>query len=87
MNDTFNAQNEAQPAPAPQQKPQKSRPQYRVWLVQDQPDGKAKWTEICGLWPTQTNAGFKGNLKKPLAATEGRIVVMPVKDEATDKPN
>ena len=54
-----------------------TRPQFRVWLVQETPDGETNWTELCGLWPTKSGKGFKGALKAPLAATEGRIVVLP----------
>lgn len=53
------------------------RPQFRVWLVQQGSDGKPVWTELGGLWPTRKGAGYSGALKGPLAATQGRIVVLP----------
>ena len=54
-----------------------SRPKFRAWLVQDMPEGEAHWTELSGLWPTKSGKGFKGNLVTPLAATEGRFVILP----------
>lgn len=54
-----------------------SRPKFRAWLVQDTPEGEAHWTELSGLWPTKSGKGFKGNLTTPLAATEGRLVILP----------
>lgn len=62
--------------------PKGSRPRFRVWLVQDTPEGEAHWTELSGLWPTKSGKGFKGALSTPIAATEGRIVILP----ATFKP-
>lgn len=53
------------------------RPKFRAWLVQDTPEGEAHWTELSGLWPTKSGKGFKGNLTTPLAATEGRLVILP----------
>jgi hypothetical protein len=89
MTDTFNNQSQHAPQPqaTPEPAPQGSRPLYRVYLVEDQPEGNPKWTELSGLWPTKTGTGFKGNLKTPIAATGGRIIVMPVKNETGDKPN
>lgn len=63
--------------------PKGSRPGFRAWLVQDTPEGEARWTELSGLWPTKSGKGFKGALSTPVAATEGRIVILP----ATYKPN
>ncbi len=60
-----------------EQAPKGSRPKFRAWLVQDTPEGEAHWTELSGLWPTKSGAGFKGTLRTPLAATEGRIVILP----------
>lgn len=54
-----------------------SRPKFRAWLVQDAPEGEAHWTELSGLWRTKSGKGFKGNLTTPLAATEGRLVILP----------
>lgn len=59
-----------------------ARPKFRAWLVQDTPEGEAHWTELSGLWPTKSGTGFKGALRTPLAATEGRLVILP----ATFKP-
>ena len=65
-----------------QERPSGTRPAWRLWLVQDTPEGEAHWTELSGLWPTKSGKGFKGTLRTPLAATTGRIVVLP----ATFKP-
>lgn len=65
-----------------QSKPAGARPKFRAWLVQDTPEGEAHWTELSGLWPTKSGKGFKGALTTPLAATEGRLVILP----ATFKP-
>jgi hypothetical protein len=59
-----------------------SRPKFRAWLVQDTPEGEAHWTELSGLWPTKSGKGFKGNLTTPLAATEGRLVILPASFKA-----
>ena len=61
---------------------QGTRPNFRVWLVQDTPDGQAQWTELSGLWPTKSGNGYKGNLRVPVNAATGRLVVLP----ATYKP-
>ncbi|MEO1324960.1 MAG: hypothetical protein AAFV59_18365 [Pseudomonadota bacterium] len=53
-----------------------TKPMYRVWLVQEEEDGTPKWTEVSGLWPNKADNGFSGKLSKPIAATEGRIVVL-----------
>lgn len=58
------------------------RPQFRAWLVQDGPDGKPVWTELGGLWTTKKGAGYAGTLKAPVAATQGRIVVLPASTAA-----
>jgi hypothetical protein len=58
------------------------RPNFRAWLVQDTEEGEPRWTELSGLWPTKSGAGFKGALRTPLAATTGRLVILP----ATFKP-
>lgn len=51
-------------------------PRFRAWLVQDR-EGKAPlWIEITGLWPTKSGTGYCGQLRKPLAATGGRLVVL-----------
>lgn len=63
--------------PNDQTKSTGSRPKFRAWLVQDTPEGEAHWTELSGLWPTKSGKGFKGNLTTPLAATEGRLVILP----------
>ena len=55
----------------------KTRPNFRAWLVQDTPEGEARWTELSGLWPTKSGAGFKGGLRTPISATTGRIVILP----------
>ncbi|MCB9959697.1 MAG: hypothetical protein H6843_13960 [Rhodospirillaceae bacterium] len=52
------------------------RPQYRVWLVQDAPDGGTDWIELAGLWPTKSGKGFKGKLMNSLAVAGDRIVVL-----------
>jgi len=66
------------------QKPRaKSRPSFRAWLVQDTPEGEARWTELSGLWPTKSGAGFKGNLRTPVSATAGRIVILPASFKPT----
>ncbi len=65
-----------------QEKPSGTRPNFRAWLVQDTPEGEAHWTELSGLWPTKSGKGFKGSLKTPIAATTGRLVILP----ATFKP-
>lgn len=65
-----------------QDKPSGTRPTWRLWLVQDTPEGETRWTELSGLWPTKSGKGFKGALRTPLAAAQGRIVVLP----ATFKP-
>lgn len=57
--------------------PRGSRPSFRAWLVQDTPEGEAHWTELSGLWPTKSGKGFKGALRTPLAATTGRLVILP----------
>ena len=51
----------------------KTRPSFRAWLVQDTPEGEARRTELSGLWPTKSGAGFKGGLRTPVSATTGRI--------------
>ncbi|MFG6554968.1 hypothetical protein [Sulfitobacter sp. 1A16808] len=66
-----------QPKPKEQMQAQPERPRYRAWLVQDTEDGKGAWTEITGLWPTKTGKGFSGSIRKPLAAAEGRLVILP----------
>lgn len=66
-----------QQEPKEQEKPAANRPRYRAWLVQDTEDGKGTWTEITGLWPTKTGKGFSGSIRKPLATTEGRLVILP----------
>ncbi len=55
----------------------KSRPNFRVWLVQDTTEGESRWTELAGLWPTNSGKGFKGGLRTPVSATTGRIIVLP----------
>lgn len=64
-------------------KPAGARPKFRVWLVQDTPEGEPHWTDLAGLWPTKSGKGFKGALSTPIAATEGRLVILP----ATFKPS
>lgn len=61
----------------PAEKSNSSRPKFRAWLVQDTPEGEPHWTELSGLWPTKSGKGFKGALRTPLAATEGRLVILP----------
>ncbi len=55
----------------------RARPTLRVWLVTDKPDGKPEWMELAGLWPTKTGKGYSGALRQPVAATAGRIVILP----------
>jgi hypothetical protein len=57
--------------------PQKSRPNFRVWLVQDISEDESRWTELAGLWPTKSGKGFKGGLRTPVSATAGRIIILP----------
>jgi len=73
-----------------QDKPSGTRPKFRAWLVQDTPEGEAHWTELSGLWPTKSGKAFKGNLRTPIAATEGRLVILPAtfnphSEEKTDE--
>lgn len=64
----------------------RSKPLYRVWVVQDRPDGgKPRWTELSGLWPLKTGKeGYSGRVDTPVALRDGkltgRIVVLPAKD-------
>lgn len=53
------------------------RPRYRAWLVQDGADGSPHWSEVTGLWPTKSGTGFCGSIRKPVAATAGRLVILP----------
>jgi hypothetical protein len=58
------------------------RPIYRAWFVQETEDGKSIWTELSGLWPTNSGKGYRGSLKQPQMLDRGRIVILP----ATSKP-
>ena len=58
-------------------KPLPERPRYRAWLVQDADDGSAVWTEMTGLWPTKSGKGYCGTIRNPIAAAQGRLVVLP----------
>jgi len=55
----------------------KRRPIYRLWLVEDGPEGQPQWTALTGLWRTRKGNGFTGSLTQPLAAPGGRLVVLP----------
>jgi|OM-RGC.v1.032665191 hypothetical protein len=57
--------------------PAKRRPIYRLWLVEDGPEGQPQWTALTGLWRTRKGNGFTGSLTQPVAATGGRLVVLP----------
>jgi hypothetical protein len=65
----------------------RSKPDYRVWLVQDRTDGrKPDWTELAGVWPLKTgNNGYSGRADTPVALREGklmgRIVILPPKEQ------
>lgn len=61
-------------------------PAFRAWLVQDRDGDEPLWIELAGLWPTKSGKGFTGNLKTPMAATTGRIVITPVIKQDGDKP-
>ncbi|WP_157956303.1 hypothetical protein [Acuticoccus yangtzensis] len=60
------------------------RPQFRAYIVREDEDGQAEWTEISGLWPTKSLAGFSGTLQTPIAVTNGRLVIMPATQRSHD---
>lgn len=66
------------PASAPQM------PTHRLFMVQDQPNGKpASWTEITGLWETKNGDGMSGATKFWLTIPPGtRLVAMEAKPAA-----
>lgn len=53
------------------------RPQFRVWLVQDNGDGNPVWTELSGLWPNKSGKGYHGAYRKHPTDLTGRIVILP----------
>jgi hypothetical protein len=54
------------------------KPTHRLWMVQDQPNGKPpSWTEITGLWETKNGDGVSGATKFWLTIPPGtRLVAM-----------
>lgn len=66
------------------QAPLAQKPSHRLWMVQDQPNGKpASWTEITGLWENKNGGGVSGATKFWLTIPPGtRLVAMKVKEGA-----
>lgn len=64
-------------ATSPQADKANERPAFRAFIVQDREGAEPIWTELVGLWPTKSGKGFTGTLRKPIAFTGGRIVVLP----------
>lgn len=56
------------------------RPTNRLWLVQGEGES-ARWTEVCGLWPTKDGKGLYASMRTILPLfttfTPGRLVVLP----------
>lgn len=64
----------------------RERPIYRLWLVEDGPDGQPQWTALTGLWRTRKGNGYTGRLTSPVAVTGGRLVVLPASFKPGSEP-
>lgn len=71
-------------APAPASERPSERPSFRAWLVIDREDSEGDWIELAGLWPTKSGTGYRGALKTPVNATQGRIVILPATFKKTE---
>ena len=65
-----------------------NRPTHRAFIVEDprNDDDKAHWTEVGVICPHKNGEGFDLMIKGQLSVA-GRVVCMPIKDEAERPAN
>ena len=52
------------------------QPTHRLWMVEDQDQAEASWTEIAPLWPTKNGNGFTGRLDRSNVFPAGARLVI-----------